>query len=383
MTILHVIGSVDPKTGGPIEGIRQRQAVLAAWGHSVEACSLDDPASPFLQDFPFPVHAMGPGRGGLHYSARMRDWLAVHAPRYDAVVVNGIWQYHSVATRKAMRAAGMPYWVFTHGMLDPWFNRAYPLKRLKKQLYWFLGEYPVLRDARAVAFTTEEERILARQSFWPYRVNEKVVSYGTGGPPVGPEEAAAAFSAACPGAAGRPYLLFLSRIHEKKGCDLLVRAFASAAAGRPELQLVIAGPDQQGLAARFAKEARDLGIGERTHFPGMLSGAAKWGAFYGAEAFVLPSHQENFGIVVAEALACGTPVLISDKVNVWREVRQAGAGWVEPDDQEGTERLLRQWLGLDEGGRAGARKRARECYEANYTVEGSARSLLELVGGHA
>lgn len=379
MRILHVIGSVDPKTGGPIEGIRQRQAVLAQWGHQVEVCSLDDPASPFLAAYPFPVHALGPGRGWLHYSARMRDWLAENGPGYDAVVVNGIWQYHTVAARRAMRKAGRPYWVFTHGMLDPWFNQAYPLKRVKKQLYWLVGEYWVLRDAKAVAFTTDEERLLARRSFWPYRVNEAVVRYGTGGPDMGQAEARAAFFAECREAEGQAYLLFLSRIHEKKGCDLLLRAFAAEAP--PGLHLVVAGPDQQGLVARLKEEAARLGVAERVSFPGMLKGAAKWGAFYGAEAFVLPSHQENFGIVVAESLACGTPVLISDKVNVWREVEAAGAGLVERDDQAGAQRLIARWRDTPQSGREAMRVQARACYEANFTVEGSARSLLELVGG--
>jgi glycosyltransferase involved in cell wall biosynthesis len=376
--ILHCIGSVDPKTGGPIEGIRQRQAVLAGWGHEVEACSLDDPRAPYLEGFPFPVHALGPGVGPFAYTRRLLPWLLEHAGGFGAVVVNGIWQYHSLAVRSAMRRIGKPYWVFTHGMLDPWFNEAYPLKRLKKNLYWRWGEYRVLRDAEAVAFTTEEEKILARRSFRPYRVREAVVSYGTGGPDVGRDEALPAFYAACPAVEGRRFLLFLSRIHEKKGCDLLLRSFARAQDA--SLDLVVAGPDQQGLAAGLASEAQALGVGGRVHFPGMLRGAAKWGAFMAADAFVLPSHQENFGIVVAEALAAGTPVLLSNKVNVWREVVEDGAGLVEPDDQEGTDRLLARWLAMDESAASVMRARARPCYESRFTVEASARSLLELVG---
>eukprot|EP01038_Epipyxis_sp_PR26KG_P002792 gene2792-3964_t len=77
----------------------------------------------------------------------------------------------------------------------------------------------------------------------------------------------------------------------------------------------------------------------------MLRGEQKWGAFYSSEAYLLPSHQENFGIAVAEALGCGLPVLISDKVNIWREIDQARAGMVETDTVDGTERSLRHWLG--------------------------------------
>jgi glycosyltransferase involved in cell wall biosynthesis len=89
-----------------------------------------------------------------------------------------------------------------------------------------------------------------------------------------------------------------------------------------------------------------LGIDDRMTWPGMLGGDLKWGAFRAASAFALPSHAENFGYVVAEAMACGLPVLISDKVNIWREIAADGAGFVESDDLPGTTAMLRRWLAL-------------------------------------
>lgn len=381
MRFLHCIASVDPKMGGPIEGLRQRAAILHEWGHSVEACSLDDPAAAYVSAHPFPVTALGPGTGAFGLAPRMKPWLIENAGRFDAVIVNGIWQYHSLAVRAAMTQLGKPYWVFTHGMLDPWFNEAYPLKRLKKNLYWRWGEYRVLRDAAGVIFTTEEEKVLARRSFRPYRVKEIVVSYGTAGPDIPREAAISAFAEKCPDASAGRYLLFLSRIHVKKGCDLLIEAFGRVAAQDPGLCLVIAGPDQQSLVAGLANRAKELGFGDRLLFPGMLSGAAKWGAFYGAEAFVLPSHQENFGIVVAEALACGTPALVSKKVNLWREVTEAGAGIADTDDEAGTLRLLEAWMAMSAEQRDRMRANARALFEERFTVEGSAKSLLAVVGG--
>ena len=89
---------------------------------------------------------------------RLLSWLRENATRYDAVIVNGIWQYHSYATWLALHRSETPYFVFTHGMLDPWFKRRHPLKHLKKWLYWPWADYRVLRDAQAVIFTCEEER---------------------------------------------------------------------------------------------------------------------------------------------------------------------------------------------------------------------------------
>jgi glycosyltransferase involved in cell wall biosynthesis len=115
------------------------------------------------------------------------------------------------------------------------------------------------------------------------------------------------------------------------------------------------------------------------HAVGMLSGAAKWGALYGCEAFVLPSHQENFGIAVVEALACGKPVLISNQINIWREIAEDGAGMVEEDTEGGVEKLLRQFLDARraEGGdlRAEARSKPRECYLKRFAIGPAVASL--------
>lgn len=376
-----MIASTNPEGGGPIEGVKQRGAVLKQMGHVIEIACLDDPTSAWLEGFPFKVHALGPGHGGYGFAPDLLPWLRSNAGRYDGVVVNGIWQYHALAARRAMQSLRRPYVVFTHGMLDPWFKRTFPLKHLKKLLYWFPYEYWNLRRAAAVLFTTEEERVLARESFWPYRVNELVVNYGTAGPPEDVQLQLAAFHTLLPDLQDQPFLLFLSRIHPKKGCDLLIRAFAVVVKTRPELSLVIAGPDQVGWRAELEGWAAQLGVSDRVYYAGMLKGDQKWGAYRACEAFVLPSHQENFGIVVAEALACGKPVLISNKVNIWREVQAAGAGLVGDDTLEGTTDLLTRWADMGDEQRADTSKRARRCFDDHFEITRSAQSLLGVLEG--
>jgi glycosyltransferase involved in cell wall biosynthesis len=112
-------------------------------------------------------------------------------------------------------------------------------------------------------------------------------------------------------------------------------------------------------------------------FPGLLTGDAKWGALHAADVFVLSSHQENFGVAVAEALACALPVLISNKVNIWREIDQFQAGLIETDDEEGTERLLRRWLSLPIPAQEKMRLEARHCFETLFEIENAAQSLLD------
>ncbi len=387
MRILHLTSTLDPRAGGPAEGVRQSALALAALGHRVETASLDPPDAAFLPalraGFSLPVAALGPGQGKYGRTPHAVPWLREHGPRFDAVIVNGLWQYHSFAAWQTLRGLGVRYYVFPHGMLDPWFKRTYPLKHLKKWLYWPWAEYRVLRDANAVLFTTEEERVLARRSFWLYRAREEVVSYGTGKPPGDRAKHLKAFRAAYPELAGKRIVLFLGRIHPKKGCDLLVRAFAEVAREVPDAHLVFAGPGDDQVMAELRAIAVREGVAERVTWTGMLEGDLKWGAFRASDAFALPSHQENFGIAVVEALACGTPVLISDKVNIWREVLADGAGFVAADTVEGATRNLRRWFALDDGERAKMRAQADATFRTRFTVDAHTQQLLAVLEGDA
>ena len=228
MRILHVISSTNPDGGGPVEAIKQLGLVHLNQGHIVEVACLDAPDSSWLEAFPLKLHILGPSISTYQYSPYFVPWLSHNAANYDAVIVNGIWQYSSFGVWLALRSlcqqsSPPPYFVFTHGMLDPWFKRTYPLKHLKKSLYWRWGEYRVLRDAQAVLFTCEEERILAREPFNPYKCNEVVVSFGTAAPTGDPLAQRQIFFERFPELRNRQILLFLSRIHVKKGCNLLKR----------------------------------------------------------------------------------------------------------------------------------------------------------------
>jgi glycosyltransferase involved in cell wall biosynthesis len=263
-------------------------------------------------------------------------------------------------------------------MLNPWFKRRYPMKHLKKWAYWPWAEYRVLRDARAVIFTCEEERLLAHESFWLYQANEAVTSFGTSDPPlVGGE----AFVHAHPQLQDKRIVLFLSRIHQTKGCDLLLDAFAQVAGTDERLHLAMVGPDQVGWAASLRAQAKRLDIDGRVTWTGMLQGDMKWAAFRAAEVFCLPSHSENFGIVVAEALGCGKPVLISNGVNIWREIKTDDAGFVDDDTVDGTVRNLHRWLALDAEGYADMSRRARHCFAARFQIQRAAERLVEILQG--
>jgi glycosyltransferase involved in cell wall biosynthesis len=367
--LLHVVASIAPAAGGTTEGIRR--LVQSSEGAAELVC-LDDPSASYLQGQSFPVHALGPATGGYWYTPGLRPWLSENFGRFDGVVIHGLWQHHSYGSYQAIRGR-IPYAIFPHGMLDPYFKRAFPLKHVKKQLYWLAREYSVLRDARAVCFTSAIECDSAMKTFWPRRWHPAVVSFGTMEPAGNPGHQRESFFERYPVLRERRFFLFLSRIHRKKGCDLALDAFAQLA--RLDLDLVIAGPDEEGLQAQLKAQAERLGISGRVHWTGMLEGDLKWGALRAAEALVLPSRQENFGVVVVEALACRTPVLISDKVNIWPDLERDGAGIVNPDTAEGTLRSMTALLAMTPEERERLASNGLACFRARYEMQRTALAL--------
>ncbi len=375
LRILQLVQTLDPEVGGVAPAVLELSRGMAERGHTVEVLTLDEPlfSSEKTERDALKIHRLGSGLTSYRYSRNLLPWLRAHGDDYDRVIVNGLWQYVSFATWRRYAGTSIPYFVFPHGMLDPWFKRSFPLKHLKKWLYWPWGEYRVLRDAAGVIFTSEEERLEARESFWLYQCREKISPLGTGAIPSPSPDAIKTFRDRFPELQGKRVLLFVGRLHPKKGCDLLVDAFRSLNPG--DTALVFAGPDQVG----WEKELRRRADGLPIVFTGMLTGQMKDAAFGQADAFILPSHQENFGMSVVEALSVGLPVLISDRVNIWREIDEDRAGYVEKDDLAGTVRLIERWLQTPEAERQSLRSNARRCFASRFEIRRAVDSLLNIL----
>ncbi len=372
-----MVHTLDPSVGGVATAVAALSRGLARRGHKIDIVVLDDPAVAWIKHVDLTVHALGSGLTSYRYSRALLPWLRQNGGDYDRVIVNGIWQYLSFAAWRRYAGSSIPYFVFPHGMLDPWFKETFPFKHLKKWLYWPWTEYRVLRDAAAVIFTSEEERLQARKSFWLYRCREKVSPLGIEAPPASPN-AKSEFLSRYPQLRDTRNFLFLGRLHPKKGCDILLDAFASVRSN-DSMSLIFAGPDQVGWEANLRRQVARLNLSEQVVFTGMLEGVMKQGALASAEAFVLPSHQENFGISVVEALAAGVPVLISNRINIWREIDADRAGYIDSDDLDGATRLLQRWINTSSAEREAIRCNARRCFEQRFEIGRAVDSLLHIL----
>ena len=398
MKVLHVVSGMDPKTGGVCQAIKTIINGLDQLEIHNEVVSGDVPDAPYLSEYSFRVHTLGPKYSSWQYSDQFMPWLIKNLGRFDIVIVHGLWLYHSYATRKAMQRLKQnqastdkvpKLYIMPHGMLDPWFQEAKgrKLKAIRNWLYWKLIEDKVVNDADGMLFTCQEELLQARKPFRPYQPNREInVGYGIANSPAYTPAMQAAFLAKCPEVTNQPYLLFLSRIHMKKGLDLLINAYIlvlekSRKANVQMSKLVIAGPGQETAYGQNIQQlvANNPVLKNQIFFPGMLTGDAKWGAFYGCSAFVLSSHQENFGIAVVEALSCGKPVLISNQVNIWREIESNAGGFVGPNSIEGTQRILEKWLDLTIDEKLSMQEQARHTFEEYFNMSPAAIRMAEAI----
>jgi glycosyltransferase involved in cell wall biosynthesis len=379
MKMLHVIGTLDPVYGGPPEVVKQYASAMADLGHYSEILTLDDPSACFHDNKKIIIHALGPALGKYRFTFRLIPWLIKNTKNFDVIICHGIWQYQSLATWIASRITGVPYFVFVHGALDPWFRYTYPLKHIKKWFYWPWAEYNVLRSAKAVLFISADEKAAAAKSFSLYNANGLVVPYGIHAPEGDSNLQRELFFKTFPALREKHILLFMSRIHQIKGCDILIEAFSKVAKENPLLQLVIAGPDETSWIPALQSQAQKLGIGHRITWTGMLKDDLKWGALFAASCFILPSHSENFGVVVVEALSCGLPVIISDKVNIWRDIQNKEAGFVNEDTLFGTLTSLRKWLALSKSEQDEMRLNAKKCFFENFEISTQVRKFSEAI----
>jgi len=356
MRVLHVISGLDVPTGGPgaaLVGLggAQAQAGLEVSVVTTYPAGADPSPGEVLRGHGVKVHTIGPAHWPLQRHREIGPRLEELLGSSDVVHIHALWEeiQHQAAVRAGRR--GVPYLITPHGMLDPW---SLSQGRLKKQLYMALRMRRDLNGAAAIHYTADAERDLAAPL--GLRAPSLVEVNGVDLTEFEVLPAKGEFRKLHPRIGQRPMVLFLSRIHLKKGLDLLVPSFAKVKT--PGAILVIAGADYWGYGDVIKGLVKEHGIEDRVIFAGKLPAEVRVAAFRDADLFTLPSYQENFGIAVAEALAAGTPVVISDQVNIHRQISEGAVGGVVPRDVDRLANEIDRWL-QDEPMRRSASEKAR------------------------
>lgn len=343
--VLHVIPSVAPRYGGPSRAVVEMCRALRERGVETLIATTDADGEGRLRV----EHGRHVSYDGVpviffprqwseayKYSRPAARWLAANVGGFEVVHIHAVFSHACLAAAKACRKWGVPYIVRPLGTLDPW---SLGQKRLRKTLFWHLGVRRMLHGAAAIHYTALPEQKLAEESLGlrrgfvvPLGVETDLSNGANGKHPEGPD---------APILDKSPYILVLSRLHKKKGLELLLPAFLSVSGrdGFGQWKLILAGEGEGDYVESLRQLAGD-GVEGRIIFAGWLQGEKKRVALNGASVLALTSYQENFGLCAAEAMACGVPVIVSPHVNLAPEIEAAGAGWVTPLEKAALERSL-------------------------------------------
>jgi len=340
MKILHVLESFAPRYGGPVSVAMALTCAQAELGHEVTVCTtnlnypqgiLRPPSRAAICDNRVQVLYFPAQFRPLTFSAQLRSFIKNNITTFDILHIHGLYRFPPTYTAYQARKQKIPYIVMPHGALDPYLytksSRSVWLKRFYER--WF--DLPNLHGAGAIHYTAEDER--QRAAFLGLRAPSFVIPNGIDWNRYAQLPARGAFRTAL-GLGDAPLVLFLGRLHPKKGLDLLIPAFETIWRRVAGTQLAIVGPENDDYGQQVRAWVAEHGLTEAVHFVGHLDGADVIQAYVDADVFVLPSYTENFGMTVVEAMACALPVVISDQVNIYAEVVQSGAGLVTRCDAD-------------------------------------------------
>ena len=383
LRVLHVIPSVSPSQGGPSFALPLFAKAAAERGATITVSTTDDDGPGAHLDVPLNQFVPGPGGATCIYfrknteaykvSLGLARWLRHHVAEYDVVHIHALFSFSSYVAARAARRAGVPYVVRPLGVLNRWGmeNR----RRMLKQWSLKLVELPILRSAAAIHYTAEAERREAAGAHPDIAsVRSVVIPIPIESAPRSTlNEAHRRF----PITASRRVILFLSRLHVKKGIELLLRAFAQVRAKFPDALLVVAGNGEPGYVETLRETASRLGCERDVFWPGFVAGEDKTALLASATLFVLPSFSENFGIAAAEALAAGVPCILSDQIAIARDAGQESAAIVVPCDEAAIATAIGQLL-ESETVREQLGQAGRAFIARHFSIEAVGATLIEL-----
>lgn len=376
MKVLQVVPSLAPEWGGPVKVVNELAGALEAIGVSSEIISaqgrrVGNPET-VTNDIPIHLFETGPiARLWTAHTPGLKKTLARKIPDFDLVHIQELWHYPGYIASKIARSRNVPYIVTIHGELNEWNLQQ---KRLKKQIYMTAIQRGILQKSAALHAITQAESNRIRQ----LEIETPVAMIPNG---IHTEEFEnlpdrSQFVSRYPELENRLIVLFLGRIQQKKGLDILAQAFGNLVRTRHDVRLVVAGPDEDNTLTEIKTILKSQGALEKAVFPGMLTGEQKLEALGAADIFALTSYSEGFSVALLEALSAGLPLVITDECN-FPEVGDSRAGFVvRPNDSETASALMSLLDSADL--RREMSENARRLVRSNYTWERIAEKMFTL-----
>ncbi|MDC1055536.1 glycosyltransferase [Candidatus Pelagibacter ubique] len=373
--ILRIISSLDKKYGGPPATIIDNSIVLNQNGFEVDIVTSDPINSNFSISKKLNIINLGPAIGNYKFNLKLFFWLIKNKEKYDKFIIHGIWQFNTLIARLVLKKK---YFIFTHGQLDPFFYKE-KLKVIKKFFYWKLFERKNLLQSDSLLLTSKDEQKNIKNTFVnTVGIKSTVISYGILKPNINIYESKKKFKQKYRIFKNTKFFLYIGRFHEKKGCDILIRSIKKIIDQEFNIKILMIGPNSS-HKNKLKNLTNNLNLRKNIYWLGPLYDDLKWGAIASSEGMVLASNGENFGVSIAESLSLGTPVIITNKVNIYREILEYKCGLVANNSIEDFSKTIIKFLKLNKKKKNKMRVNSKLCFNDKFNLKFNQNKLISIL----
>ncbi len=373
--ILRIVSSLNPKYGGPAKAIIDSSLMLVRQGFEVDILTSDNHNSKFIKSKEINIINKGPGIGNYCFNLKLFFWLFKNRAKYEKFIIHGIWEFNTFIARLLLKDN---FYVFTHGQLDPFFKKQ-TFKKMKKLVYWKLLEKKNLSYSKSLLLTSlNEKKLLDKTYVDTTNLKKTVVRYGLNKPNFNINNCKKKFYKKFPYLVNKEFYLYLGRFHEKKGCEILIKAIKKIVKHKKNIYVLMAGPESK-YKNKMKNLSNSLGLEENILWSDIILNDLKWGAISASKAMVLSSHGENFGVSLVESLSCHRPVITTKKVNIFNEIRNSKAGFISNDNLISFFKTLRKFDNLKRKKIRQMNMNSFKCFTKYFDLSEYKNSLAEIL----
>ena len=372
--ILRIISSLDPKFGGPTRGIIETSKQLIDSGLETEILTLDKKKFNYSK---IKIHNISSYIFNKYkFSLKLIKWLNKNKNKYDFFIIHGLWQFQTLVARILLKKK---YVVFAHGQLDPFFKLNF-IKRIKKQLYWKLIEKKNLLNSRSLLITSIGEKNSLKNTYVDTsNIKKVIVKYGIYKEKINEKKVLKKFYNKFPELKKNNFYLFLGRYHEKKGCEIIINSINSLKKNFNS-KILLAGPiNKTKYEQKLLELIKKNKLQKIILFSNALYGDEKWGAIKASKAMLLPSHGENFGISLVEALSLKKPVITTDKVNISKIIKKFNAGLISKNNLNSFKLRLLEFENYKQRKLSLMSSNALTCFKKNFDLSNKSKSFSKTI----
>ena len=374
--ILRIIHSLDLRYGGPQNAIIDHSISLKRLGIDIEILTTENKHSYKGNNLKnIKIFYQGKSFSEYGFNIKLFKWLLKNKNKYDYFIIHGLWSFYTLIARILIKKK---YFVFSHGQLDPFFSSEF-FKRIKKQIYWNLIEKRNLLCARSLLLTSLIEKKLINNTYVNTKnIKKQVVRYGILDKKIDQTKVLKTFYNKFPYLKNKKFLLFLGRFHEKKGCKILINSLKKLSNKNIKINVLFAGPNNKNKN-ELINLSKKYGLEKRIFWSDVIINDFKWGAILASSGMVLSSRGENFGVSLVESLRFARPVFTTYKVNIYKEILDAKAGFISKDNPDDFSLILEKFYKLKNSELKILSINAYKCFKKNFDLSVGKNNFLNLI----